>query len=64
MAEARYLVSLAISDEAAVKAWAERCEQLGAVPPGRNGPNVAASLRLAVRLAESLSDDDVKRGYA
>lgn len=64
MAEARYLVSMAASDERAVKGWAERCEKLGAVPPGRNGPNVAASLRLAVKLAESLPDHDVKRGYA
>jgi hypothetical protein len=56
--EARWLVSMAESDQAAVKAWAERCERLGAAS------GIAPALRLAVRLAESLPDQDVKRGYA
>jgi hypothetical protein len=64
MAEARWLVSLGASDEQAVKEWAARCEQLGAVPPANRGPSVAAAIRLAVKLADSLTDDDVKRGYA
>lgn len=64
--EARWLVSMAASDEAAVKAWAERCERLGAVPARREGapPPVAAALRKAVELAESLPDHDVMRGFA
>jgi len=57
-AEPRWLVSLAESDRATVEAWAARCERLGAAS------SVAGALRKAVELAESLTDDDVKRGYA
>jgi hypothetical protein len=57
-AEPRWLVSLAESDRKTVEAWAARCERLGAAA------SVAGALRKAVELAESLTDDDVKRGYA
>lgn len=56
-AEARWLVSLAESDRATVEAWAERCQRLG------TAASVAGALRKAVEIADSATDDDVRRGY-
>lgn len=58
MNKARWLVSMAESDRAAFLAWAARCDRLGAAT------TMAGALRLAVKLSESLPDNDVKRGYA
>jgi hypothetical protein len=49
---------MADSDQAEIRAWTERCERLGVAL------GIAPALRLAVKLAETLPDNDVKRGYA
>lgn len=56
-AEPRWLVSLAESDRKTVEDWAARCERLGAAA------SVAGALRKAVEIADSATDDDVRRGY-
>jgi hypothetical protein len=53
MAEARWLVSMAASDEQMVKDWANRCQGLG-LPGG-----IAGAIRRAVVLVAELTDDQV-----
>lgn len=56
-AVARWMVSMAETDKEAIETWAARCERLGVAA------SVAGALRKAVEIAESATDDDVRRGY-
>lgn len=56
-AVARWLVSLAETDRETIETWAARCERLGV------STSMAGALRKAVEIAESATDDDVRRGY-